>query len=404
MRSPTVSICLPVYNGENYLHGAVESALDQTFRDLELLIVDDCSTDRTNEIARGFAAIDSRVKVSRNTENLGLFCNYNKCMEIASGEFIKLFAHDDIFEPTILERMLSVFERESDVALVSASKGWVDEDGHPLEPTSRSELKTMRPFQSDTRLKPEEAIGQTLGKMANWLGEPCSQMFRRRHVGSGFDTRFKQIGDLDFSYRLLAHGDYYYLCEPLCYFRKHLASHSQRVSRSLNAFLDWFVLGAKHKHHLPSAGLNEDEYCELLTRRLAGIFHETIYETGDETVSAVLHSFLGADSTPLSNFIAEEQSDRVNVKEFETMAVLGMVAVANLQQEMKLAQNQVEYNQRTIETIRQEISSVRQTLGNEVAELRGRLSEIGDSMSWKVTAPLRKCSGEFHKWRHGGRA
>src|SRR5271155_20695 len=70
---PKVSICLPVYNGEHYLAEAIESALNQTFEDFELLIADDCSQDSSAEIIARFAARDARIRHWRNPHNLGLF-------------------------------------------------------------------------------------------------------------------------------------------------------------------------------------------------------------------------------------------------------------------------------------------------------------------------------------------
>jgi glycosyltransferase involved in cell wall biosynthesis len=395
MKQPAISICLPVYNGENYLNFAIESVLAQTLEDFELLIVDDCSTDATSDIANNFAQADKRIKVMRNQENLGLFRNYNRCMESASGEFIKLFAHDDLFKPTILERMVAIFERYPNVALVAAGKAWVDENGCAVEAVSAGDLKTMKPFSEDTLLKSEEAICQTLRKMANWLGEPCSQMFRRQHAKDGFDCRFLQVGDLDFSYRILEHGDYYHIADELCSFRMHQQSNSHRVSRSLDALLDWFVLGAKHKNHLPAAGLTENEYAQLLTKRLSGILFNSMYGSQKESRESVVESFLRSHQSALSSFGGPDgHALRVSLNEFKALAVLSMIVVASTLEARNLAQNQVEGNAKEIEQVRAQIKSVKESLGREAEELRSALSAMGDSLSWKITEPLRN-------WRRG---
>ena len=92
---PTVSICLPVYNGERFLREAIESVLAQTYEDYELLISDDLSQDSSLEIAHSYAKRDTRIIVSSNPKNLGLFANYNACQKLASGKYIKPFAQDD---------------------------------------------------------------------------------------------------------------------------------------------------------------------------------------------------------------------------------------------------------------------------------------------------------------------
>jgi glycosyltransferase involved in cell wall biosynthesis len=94
--NPRVSICLPVFNGESFLPAAIESVLSQSFSDFELIIVDDCSTDRSLQIIKSYAALDSRIRYSANTEKAGLFGNYNRCIEMSCGEYVKPFAQDDI--------------------------------------------------------------------------------------------------------------------------------------------------------------------------------------------------------------------------------------------------------------------------------------------------------------------
>src|SRR5277367_4436647 len=94
-----VSICLPVFNGEQYLADAISSALNQTHEQIELLISDDQSTDGSWEIIQQFSERDQRIKVCRNEKRRGLFENYNSTIGGANGEFIKLFAQDDLLSP-----------------------------------------------------------------------------------------------------------------------------------------------------------------------------------------------------------------------------------------------------------------------------------------------------------------
>ena len=103
---PTVSIGLPVYNGENFIEEAIESVLAQTFQDYELVISDNASTDATQIICQRYAQQDSRIRYSRSPVNQGPAWNYNQVFELARGTYFKWAAHDDVFEPTFLERVL----------------------------------------------------------------------------------------------------------------------------------------------------------------------------------------------------------------------------------------------------------------------------------------------------------
>ena len=103
---PTVSIGLPVYNGENFIEEAIESVLAQTFEDYELVISDNASTDTTQAICQRYAQQDSRIRYSCSPVNQGPAWNYNRVFELARGTYFKWAAHDDVFEPTFLERVL----------------------------------------------------------------------------------------------------------------------------------------------------------------------------------------------------------------------------------------------------------------------------------------------------------
>ncbi len=87
--APRVSIGLPVFNGERYLARAIDSILAQDFRDLELVVCDNASTDRTAEICAAYARRDPRVRYHRNPRNLGAGPNYDRCFHLARGEYFK---------------------------------------------------------------------------------------------------------------------------------------------------------------------------------------------------------------------------------------------------------------------------------------------------------------------------
>ena len=96
---PKVSIGLPVYNGENYLEDAIISVIKQSYTDLELVISDNASTDRTHEICCDYASTDKRIHYSRNKNNLGAAPNYNKAWSQCTGKYFKWLAHDDLLLP-----------------------------------------------------------------------------------------------------------------------------------------------------------------------------------------------------------------------------------------------------------------------------------------------------------------
>src|SRR5215468_4385449 len=101
-RAPAVSICLPVYNGENFIGEAIESIVAQTFEDIELVISDNASTDGTAEICRLAAARDRRIHYFRAEINRGLAWNHNRAFELATGTYSCWIGHDDVMHPNYI--------------------------------------------------------------------------------------------------------------------------------------------------------------------------------------------------------------------------------------------------------------------------------------------------------------
>lgn len=130
--APLVSIGLPVFNGEAYLEQALESILTQTWGDFELIISDNASTDRTEEICRVYVQRDPRVRYVRNTENRGAAFNYNQTVALARGQFFKWAAADDWLAPTFLETCLAPLQSDHSIVLVYPHTQIVDENGQPL--------------------------------------------------------------------------------------------------------------------------------------------------------------------------------------------------------------------------------------------------------------------------------
>lgn len=132
MKTPTVSIILPTYNGERNLADSISSCLSQTFKDFELIIVNDCSTDQTLHIANEFAAKDSRVKIVSNDANKKLPASLNIGFEQSKGDFLTWTSDDNFYKPDALAEMLGQI-RKTDADLVYADYDVVDSDKNIIE-------------------------------------------------------------------------------------------------------------------------------------------------------------------------------------------------------------------------------------------------------------------------------
>ncbi|MGA7935672.1 MAG: glycosyltransferase [Kovacikia sp.] len=132
-QSPRVSIGLAIYNGENYVREAIDSILGQTFEDFELIISDNASTDRTQEICLDYAARDSRIRYYRNEQNMGAAWNQTQVAKLATGEYFMLAAHDDVRAATYLEKCVAVLDRDPSVVLCHSWTRKINEHGEWLE-------------------------------------------------------------------------------------------------------------------------------------------------------------------------------------------------------------------------------------------------------------------------------
>jgi glycosyltransferase involved in cell wall biosynthesis len=131
--NPRVSIGLPVYNAENFLKKALDSILNQTFEDFELIISDNASIDKTEEICRKYAAKDHRIRYYRNEQNLGAARNYNRVVELSKGEYFKWANHDDLCAPEFLERCIEVLDNNPNAILAYPRTIIINERGCHIE-------------------------------------------------------------------------------------------------------------------------------------------------------------------------------------------------------------------------------------------------------------------------------
>lgn len=150
---PKVSIGLPVYNGEKYLHFALESILHQDYTDFELVISDNASEDGTADICRTYAQKDNRIRYHRFETNQGAARNFSRVFELARGEYFKWAAYDDICLPGFLKRCVETLDRApSAVVLVVPKATIIDESGQPRVMPVPPECSDNRNADSHRRL------------------------------------------------------------------------------------------------------------------------------------------------------------------------------------------------------------------------------------------------------------
>jgi glycosyltransferase involved in cell wall biosynthesis len=222
-RAPLVTIAVPVYNGAAFIEAAVRSACAQTCADMEILVVDNDSTDDTVARVSAIARTDPRVRLVRNPANVGMTGNFNRCLELAAGEYVKFLCADDLLDPRCTERMLDAIRDEPGVAIVSCARRLIDPSGAPLG--------EVRHVQAPRRLTGGEAL-RVIFHVKNLAGEPTAVLFRRDRAARGFDPAYGQALDVEMWFHLLASGDLLILPDLLCSIRMHPDQGTQQNLRS----------------------------------------------------------------------------------------------------------------------------------------------------------------------------
>lgn len=216
---PKVSILVPTYNYAHYLDDTIPSALNQTYADFELLIVDNHSTDNTEEAIQKYLK-DPRVSYHKNPKNLGVVANFNRCLELANGEYIKFLCADDKFHPQILEKYVPIMDQYPNVSLITCDKQAFGHKNH----------QTITPLTHLINGRTAN-LHMLIGNYC-WIGEPSSVMFRKRDLNEGkFTSEYKQYVDWEMWIRLLTVGDCYVVPEILVYVRFHAGSVSKEQKR-----------------------------------------------------------------------------------------------------------------------------------------------------------------------------
>jgi glycosyltransferase involved in cell wall biosynthesis len=201
-RRPTVSLCISAFQAERHLQDTIDSCLAQQYPELELLIIDNNSSDATRDILE--AVEDQRVQIIRNTTTLPVADGFNLAVQQSRGRFVKLMCTGDRLQPDCIDKQAKVLEANADVTLVAVQTDHVDDEGN-LFTRARGLAGLVG------RHPGERAMARIVRRGPNPIGPPVSVMFRRmdfdRCGGCRGDRLFPV--DMDLWVRLLVFGDFF---------------------------------------------------------------------------------------------------------------------------------------------------------------------------------------------------
>jgi GT2 family glycosyltransferase len=229
-----ISVLMPVYNAERYLEPAIDSILAQTYRDYELIVVDDGSTDATVSMVSQYAARDARIKLIQQ-QHLGHSAALNVGLQHCQYRWVAIMDGDDIALPQRLERQLEMTKTDPEVVIWGTDGYHINARGEILSsfrvgPTSKEECRRMRRDAEIVQaIHPTVLINREVAIRAG-----------------GYDETHAPAGDIDLFDRMLQFGDLVTIPEPLIQYRIHGASLSMTKAARM-AMLRRFVL-ARQRH------------------------------------------------------------------------------------------------------------------------------------------------------------
>jgi glycosyltransferase involved in cell wall biosynthesis len=217
--TPRVSICIPTYNSSQYLAEAIDSALAQECVDFELIICDNASTDGTPELCQKYP--DPRVCYVRFNELVGQATNWNRCLDLAAGEYVVLLHADDCLKPSFLTRALAVLDSHPEVGLVHCAVQHIDQSGSPLQ---------VQKLYDKDRVDSGEVLFNRL-VLDGCVVNPAGVMVRRSAYDAvgGFTEKIVWGVDWHMWMRIALHSKVAYLADALALYRQHPQSGTSGV-------------------------------------------------------------------------------------------------------------------------------------------------------------------------------
>ena len=295
MPTPLVSICVPTYNYRRFLADALESALAQTVRDIEVIVVDNCSDDGTMELLDEFARRDARLVPHRNADNIGMVANFNRCIAQARGEYVKLLCADDVLAVDCVERLVSAMEARADIRLAGCARQYFREPGQPI--------RTLAYAPGRRTLSGMAVVRECFFK-GNLIGEPTAVMFRRTDGAAGFNPAYRQAFDMELWFRLLHEGWFAFVPEALCGIREHAGSGTSDNLRAGKVTEDKIRLFAEYARHVRGSLLDRLRWDSRMASSVARETAAGSLRAGAQALGAVYHPTLFKLATlPLARLV-----------------------------------------------------------------------------------------------------
>lgn len=222
--NPLVCICIPVYNAERTIRETISSIINQTYKNIEIHVVDNASIDNTLAIVSEFN--DSRITIHCNGVNIGGEGNFNRCIELATGKYTAIFHADDVYEPNIIEKQVSCFQTDINIGAVFTAAKTIDSAGAVTGSIGASKLS------SNTAVFDFNLLFKSILKFGNFIVCPSAMVRTDIYKDQILWWRgdlFRSSADLDVWLRIAEYHSIVFLEEELMRYRVDSNQFSNQV-------------------------------------------------------------------------------------------------------------------------------------------------------------------------------
>lgn len=273
---PLVSILIPAYNQTKYLKYALESAINQTYPNIEIIIRDDSSNDDVKNFIKPYLEKYKNVTYIKSEDHKMDFgiSNITELLKLSNGEYVNFLFHDDIFAKDKIEKMMYYFLNVKGISLVTSRRHLIDENGKNLP----DDLSTQRLFNKDVIINGREMCKLCLENLINYIGEATTVLFKKSLLTDRFGNFNKNeyLCNTDMStwFSLLLNNNMVYISDTLSYFRRYDSQNTNNVEMHMRGILDWkTIIDDSYEIRLIE---DKNEYIKMLSKWMETFFPSVI--------------------------------------------------------------------------------------------------------------------------------